>query len=809
MRGFIDCDEDFKPTKTKTPNMEKDEGIIDKRVVENMSPDTFADRISAIDVDALETGSELTSEETVYEAREIKEGETPALSQDTLKSQKDEKLNTTAKPESIVPETKESKLEKVAEKPKIIIPVLKKVEDDENDEIGFTEDLSLDSILMECEKHNALQRQNTLPAESTDELQRMESMQLRTPIFKRTDSIEIIDNETRNIPKRSSSLLDDFIDHRKKFNFAEDHNPAEDKTYTEEDELKLRQSEEDKTAELRTIEINDENFEKIRQIAYDREEVRRSIRVIEERKGIKIKDVLRLNDKIGRIYAWKAEEAKSSYEPFKKHDKIPETVQSTNRYYYSIYTNWWGGEFKWRDKVNQVLNGVFHHKSLRLLQYPVINCILAGHNVLVLMPTGGGKSLCYQLPMLFKDGYTLVVSPLISLMQDQVKALNNIGIQAITCNSNSPQNMKLFEEDVRFNRRKYRVVYVAPELLDMSSNFISLMKQINEKGLFSYLVIDEVHCVSQWGHDFRESYVKLRDFRKKFPSVQTIMFTATATERVKNDVLISLGLEEALVFNQTFNRVNLTYQIKYKSSQDQCVTDIIQYIKEHAGQCGIVFCFSRKDCEKMDESLKSSKIKSEYYHAGMKAEERKSIQDGWMKGTYDVVCATVAFGMGIDKADVRFVIHQTMPSSVEQFFQESGRAGRDGKPSECIVYYSQVDVKKIIWLKSGGKPENIEKVVERSLNAMIDLCQNKKCRRVAQLNYFGEKFEEAECSGCDVCTMRKRNELRGRSGWGCTQIRSSKEERILQMMKGDSSKKKSGKGHFVVLDDDDDDVCDV
>ncbi|EDR27948.1 hypothetical protein EDI_175610 [Entamoeba dispar SAW760] len=581
---------------------------------------------------------------------------------------------------------------------------------------------------MERASSQILIRTDTLPIKSRSSIsRRTTSSDFFSSMFKKSNTLESQEGDPV-VTKRTSSLIDLYENDPTIIENINEENPYYKKVFSENDKKQLIEREKELTKQLKEIEISDETFEQIRKIAFEREEVRAQLQVIISRETIqkgRRTNRLKENDRVGRILLWKNHEAKKGFEPFKREEKIPDVVQSTNIKSYPIWTNWWGENFHWRERVDEVLHKIFHHETLRLLQYPVINAILAGHNALVLMPTGGGKSLCYQLPSLFKDGYTLY----------------------------SPENIDIFINDIETHKTKIKIVYVAPEFLSSSLKMNEVMKKLYDQGLFSYLVIDEAHCISQWGHDFRQSYVELREFRKKFPSVQTIMFTATATERVKNDILLSLGLEEAIVFNQTFNRPNLRYEMRFKLPSVEF--DIACYIQQHPNQCGIVFCLSKKDCENLSKFLVNYGIRATYYHAGLDPKRRKQVQNDWMNGIFLVVCATVAFGMGIDKPDVRFVIHQTMPSSIEQYFQEAGRAGRDGKPSDCIIYFNTNDIARVKWVKRNMGENELTPSQEQSINAMVSLCETDECRRKIQLMYFDESFNEEKCTGCDNCERNK------------------------------------------------------
>ncbi|KAF2433756.1 hypothetical protein EJ08DRAFT_731330 [Tothia fuscella] len=419
--------------------------------------------------------------------------------------------------------------------------------------------------------------------------------------------------------------------------------------------------------------------------------------------------------------------------------------------------------FPWSQDVKAVLRDRFHLRGFRQNQLEAINGTLGGKDVFVLMPTGGGKSLCYQLPSLISTGktrgVTIVISPLLSLMEDQVQHLQDLHIQAFLINSESTQDQRtILLNALRENKVEefVQLLYVTPEMLSKSNVMINAFEQLNRRGRLARLVIDEAHCVSQWGHDFRPDYKLLGDFRKRFPDVPVMALTATATENVKVDVIHNLGIRGCEEYKQSFNRPNLTYEVRPKPGGGGFLKDIADLINTtYKGKCGIIYCLARKKCEAVAEKLrKEYGIKAYHYHAGMEAAEKSEVQSRWQHGKYHVIVATIAFGMGIDKSDVRFVIHHSIPKSLEGYYQETGRAGRDGRVSGCYLYYSFGDTKILNKMIDEGEGNPQQKERQRGmLRSVVNFCENKSdCRRVLILGYFNERFAPDDCNGtCDTC----------------------------------------------------------
>lgn len=419
---------------------------------------------------------------------------------------------------------------------------------------------------------------------------------------------------------------------------------------------------------------------------------------------------------------------------------------------------------KWSSEVKQKLTERFHLRGFRQNQLEAINATLGGKDAFVLMPTGGGKSLCYQLPAIIRSGttrgVTIVISPLLSLMEDQVEHLKKLGIQAFLINGEVPKpykNMVMSALEERVPEEYVELLYVTPEMVTKSEAILSRLASLHRRGKLARIVIDEAHCVSQWGHDFRPDYKELGGVRARFPGVPIMALTATATENVKVDVLHNLGMKGCEQYTQSFNRPNLTYEVRPKPKHEEMMESIVEIItKKYKGQTGIIYALSRKNCEKVAEELYTRyKIKACHYHAALKPVEKKQVQQDWQAGKWQVIVATIAFGMGIDKANVRFVIHQTMPKSLEGYYQETGRAGRDGKLSGCYLYYGYQDTTVLRKFIEDGEGSPEQKDRQRSmLNRMSQFCENKvDCRRVEVLAYFGERFQKEDCNGtCDNCS---------------------------------------------------------
>lgn len=389
-----------------------------------------------------------------------------------------------------------------------------------------------------------------------------------------------------------------------------------------------------------------------------------------------------------------------------------------------------------------LLKQSFGFDSFRPLQEEIIRSALAGRDVFALLPTGGGKSLCFQLPALVRQGLTVVVSPLISLMKDQVDALQTSGIAATLLNSTLTTS-EAAKRMLGLRNGDYRLLYVAPERL-MLPGFLASLKNWN----VNRIAIDEAHCISEWGHDFRPEYRQLAQLRELFPQTPVMALTATATRRVQSDIVKQLRLRQPSCYVASFNRPNLTYRVLAKNS---AYKQLLRFVNERPNESGIVYCQSRNSTELVAARLQEDGLKAAPYHAGLETKTRATNQELFLRDEVRVICATIAFGMGINKPNVRFVVHYDLPKNVEGFYQETGRAGRDGLPSECLLLFSAGDAVKYSKFIDEISNENERKIARQQLRQMVELAESAECRRAAMLRYFGEQFTEPNCGACDNC----------------------------------------------------------
>jgi ATP-dependent DNA helicase RecQ len=447
--------------------------------------------------------------------------------------------------------------------------------------------------------------------------------------------------------------------------------------------------------------------------------------------------------------------------------------------------------------LEEALKHFFGYEQFRPQQKQIIEEALQNRDLLVIMPTGGGKSLCFQLPALLKRGLTIVISPLIALMQDQVDSLRDNGIQATFLNSSlDMEEVRLRQDTILAG--KIKLLYIAPERI-LSEKFSPLLAQIATEVGIAAFAIDEVHCVSEWGHDFRPEYRQLRQLRQRFPQIPIFAFTATATRRVQKDIVTQLGLQKAQLHITSFDRPNLHYEVrpKEKRSYEQLLTTI----RLEKGS-GIVYCMSRKTVDEIAERLQKDGITALPYHAGMNDRVRSLNQTRFIRDDVRIMVATIAFGMGINKPDVRFVIHYDLPRNLEGYYQESGRAGRDGEPARCTLFFSIGEMKKIDYMIAQKTDPQEQKISQQQLRQVIDYAEGTDCRRSIILRYFGERFR-GDCQRCDNCCTPQKSEdwtIEAQKFLSCV---ARCQERfgmvhIIEILRGSKNKKIEQYGHHLL-----------
>lgn len=423
----------------------------------------------------------------------------------------------------------------------------------------------------------------------------------------------------------------------------------------------------------------------------------------------------------------------------------------------SISSCEWRRPFPWTANLRLFNRHIFHNEEFRGNQEEAMNAALSARDLFISMPTGGGKSLIFQLPALLAEGITLVAMPLIALIQDQMNYLRSVKVQArdFTSFQSAAEQNEVFSE--LQSNPEIKLLFLTPEKLAQSDRLSSFLSSQYTSQRLIRLVVDEAHCVSKWGRDFRADYLKLGSFRERFPKVPIVALTATATGRVKRDVMEVLGMRETVEFLSSFDRPNLRYFVREKGKN--AIADMAAFIlSQHSSHSGIIYCLSRKDCERVAKELKRTyKLKAAHYHAKLPPSKRQTTQEAWMSESVHIIAATVAFGMGINKANVRFVIHYSLPSSMDSYYQEAGRAGRDGRPADCLLYYSYRDKLRLDHLASQTKAGN-----SREINEMVQYCEDEfTCRRQMQLEHFGEEYDREKCRGnCDNCREKRKPVLR-------------------------------------------------
>ncbi len=455
--------------------------------------------------------------------------------------------------------------------------------------------------------------------------------------------------------------------------------------------------------------------------------------------------------------------------------------------------------------LSAALKKYFGFDSYRPGQRAIVADVLAGRDVLAIMPTGGGKSLCFQLPAVLRPGITLVVSPLIALMQDQVRLLHSQGISATFINSSlTPQEIS--NRIARARAGEYKLLYLAPERLLQGEFLNAQLPHLVEAPGVCAIVVDEAHCVSEWGHDFRREYRQLANVRRRHSEIPILAFTATATARVRQDIVQQLALREPTIHVASFNRPNLFYSVQPKNKHSQ--QDLIRHCKSSGGS-GIIYCLSRKRVDEISELLRQSSITALPYHAGLSSDERRENQNAFINDDAQIVVATIAFGMGINKPDVRWVVHFDLPRTLESYYQESGRAGRDGDDAECILYFSPGDIRAAEFLiqqkidSISGEPLIEEqRIARQQLKQVLRYAESAECRRAIQLAYFGESFA-APCNACDNCRAPRQLQdrtLEAQQFLSCIARLAQRRERfgaghVIDILRGSESQKVLNSGH--------------
>lgn len=458
-----------------------------------------------------------------------------------------------------------------------------------------------------------------------------------------------------------------------------------------------------------------------------------------------------------------------------------------------------------RSDLQAELKRCFGFDSFRPGQEAIIGDVLAGRDVLAIMPTGGGKSLCFQLPALMRGGVTLVISPLIALMQDQVRQLVDNGIAATYINSSLPTH-EIASRTSSLLHGEYRLLYLAPERVLHPDFLAGVLPRIVDSNSLNAIVVDEAHCVSEWGHDFRPEYRQLAQLRQRCPLVPVLAFTATATARVREDIVTQLALHQPAVHVASFNRPNLYYAVLPKSRHTY--DELLARIRAAAAS-GIIYCLSRKRVDELSQKLRDDGVRALAYHAGLDGSERQHNQEAFIRDDAQVIVATIAFGMGINKPDVRWVVHYDLPRTLESYYQESGRAGRDGDPAECLLYFSAADIRTAEFLiqqkidpVSGEPLEEEQRIARQQLRQVLSYAEATGCRRAIQLRYFGEEFHPP-CNACDNCRQPREQKdwtVQAQQYLSCVARLAQRRERygaayLIEILRGGQSQRLIDRGH--------------